>query len=69
MQRQDLIYSLSKFCKAHFVTRKKLADYFGMKDPRGIDQYLDGIDRISGKYYFVNDVVDKILADRDFGAR
>lgn len=57
---------LSKDLKRHgggagFITRKQLADYFGVSEPRAIDKYLQGLERVSGKYYFVEDVSAQIL--------
>lgn len=50
-----------------FITRKKLADYFGVAEPRVIDIYLDGLERVSGKYYFIDDVSENIMKHRSVG--
>ena len=47
-----------------FITRKQLADYFGVSEPRAIDKYLDGLEKVSNKYYFISDVSEKILTFR-----
>lgn len=47
-----------------FITRKQLADYFGVAEPRVIDKYLEGLERVSAKYYFIGDVSDNILKHR-----
>ena len=47
-----------------FITRKQLADYFGVAEPRVIDRYLEGLERVSDKYYFIGDVSDNILKFR-----
>ena len=47
-----------------FITRKQLADYFGVSEPRAIDKYLQGLERVSDKYYFIADVSDNILRFR-----
>ena len=44
-----------------FITRKQLADYFGVSEPRAIDKYLNGLERVSGKYYFIGDVSSNII--------
>lgn len=44
-----------------FITRKQLADYFGVSEPRAIDKYLIGLERVSGKYYFIGDVSNNIF--------
>lgn len=48
-----------------FITRKGVADYFGVVEPRAIDKYLDGLERVSGKYYFIIDVAERILKFRN----
>ena len=47
-----------------FITRKQLADYFGVAEPRAIDKYLQGLERVSDKYYFIADVSENILRYR-----
>lgn len=44
-----------------FITRSQLANYYGVAEPRAIDKYLEGLDRISKKYYFIGDVASNIL--------
>lgn len=44
-----------------FITRRQLADYFGVSEPRVVDKYLEGLEKVSGKYYFVQDVSASIL--------
>ena len=48
-----------------FITRKQLADYFGVSEPRAIDKYLQGLERISQKYYFISDVSESIMKHRN----
>lgn len=52
-----------------FITRKGLADYFGVSEARVIDKYLHGLERVSGKYYFINDVSTNIFKFSDFGGK
>lgn len=47
-----------------FITRKQLADYFGVSEPRAIDKYLEGLEKVSSKYYFIADVSENILKFR-----
>ena len=47
-----------------FITRKQLAKYFGVAEPRAIDKYLEGLERVSDKYYFITDVSENILKFR-----
>ena len=49
-------------CGGAFVTRKKLADVLGFKDPHSVDKYLRGLERLCGSRYLTTDVYDRIVS-------
>lgn len=64
MTKAELTADIRRACGGGFITRKQLAEYFGRACPKSIDKYLDGLDRINGKYYFAGDVAESILKYR-----
>lgn len=65
MTKTELNTDLRRHCNGSgFITRKQLADYFGRSEPRAIDKYLEGLERVSGKYFFISDVSESILRYR-----
>lgn len=58
MNRSDLIRDMKSYCGGSFITRQKLAQYIGMKDPHGVDRFLYGLERIDGRHYFIPDVAE-----------
>lgn len=65
MTKTELNSDLRRHCGGSgFITRKGVADYFGVSEPRAIDKYLEGLERVSEKYYFISDVSENILKFR-----
>ena len=62
MNKKELEKGLREFTGSGFITRSKLASYMGKKNPRHIDKYLEGLDRI-GNDYFIPDVAEAILRE------
>ena len=44
-----------------FITITELAAVFGAKQTKTVKKYVSGLDVVSGKYYLINDVTQKIL--------
>ncbi|MEY8367592.1 hypothetical protein AALA24_02375 [Anaerovoracaceae bacterium 42-11] len=61
MDKQSLVRDLKSYCNGGFITRQKLAAYMGMKNPRHVDGYLTGLERVNGKYYFIPDVAMRLI--------
>lgn len=62
MSRTDLAADMKRFCDGGgFITRKKLADYMGIKDPRAVARYLHGLVAIDGRYYYIQDVANELI--------
>lgn len=46
-----------------FTTRKQVAAALQYKDPKCIDKYLRGLEKVNGSRYFSADVADAILSE------
>jgi hypothetical protein len=53
---------MQKYAGSGFITRTKLAAYMGKSNPRHVDKYLAGLERI-GTNYFIPDVVEALLRE------
>lgn len=66
MTKTELSAALRKHCNgASFITRSQAASFFGVSEPRVIDKYLEGLERVSSKYYFIEDVSNNIMKFRN----
>ena len=59
---------LKKEMKAHtggsFITARQLTIFLGARDQHKVrEKYLRGLDRVSGKYYFIPDVVNRLMEE------
>ncbi len=61
MKKSDVIKMLQKRTGSDFITRKQVCDAIGYRDPASVDPIIAGLDRLNGKYYFIPDVVDRML--------
>lgn len=60
MNKKELVKDMQNYTGSGFITRSKFAAYMGKENPRHVDKYLEGLDRI-GTNYFIPDVVDSLL--------
>lgn len=61
MDRQNLIRDMKRYCKgASFITKAQFKDYVGFSRATA-DRKLRGLEKVDGKYYFIPDVVKKML--------
>lgn len=67
MKRKELIESMQKFTKSGYIIRDELKEYMGYKDPHDVDKFLKYLERI-GKKYFIPDVADSIMSQREVRA-
>lgn len=62
MQKNELVEAMKPYANgAAVITRQELAHFLGICNPAHVDHYLNGLQRISGKYYFIPDVADVLL--------
>ena len=45
-----------------FITKKGVAEAFGIKDVHNVSPLLSGLEKINGKYYFIPDVAEALKA-------
>lgn len=62
MNKTELIKDMKSYTGSGFITRSKLAGYMGKTNPRHIDKFLEGLDRV-GKNYFIPDVASAIMQE------
>lgn len=63
MDRRELINDMKTFAKSGMITRQIFSEYMGVKNPKNIDKYLRGLEKVEGKYYFIPDIATE-LKDR-----
>ena len=39
----------------------EIANYLGVRSHHSVDKYVNGLDRLNGKYYFIPDVAESML--------
>lgn len=62
MEKKELIRDMEKQTGgASFITMTQLAGWIGV-DRHTARRYVDGLERVDGKYYFVPDVAEKLRA-------
>lgn len=63
MIKKDWEKELRDYTGCPVVTRKQLAAVLGCKDPHNVARYLDGLQRLPGKKYFIPDVAAAIMRE------
>lgn len=44
-----------------FITRAELTRFLGFSNPRSVQPYLEGLDAVRGRLYYVPDVAARLL--------
>lgn len=61
MQKQDIVLRLKKHARgAEFITKKQIADTFGMIKQEHVKRYIKGLQAIDGKYYDILEVAGEL---------
>lgn len=60
MNKRTLIEEMRRAAGGGFISRKWLAEYMQLKDPKSVDCILHGLPRINSRY-FVNDVAERMI--------
>lgn len=58
MKKQKLINEMSRQAGAMFATKSQIAAWFGIKNVRYIEKFVDGLQAVDGKYYLISDLAD-----------
>lgn len=64
MDRATIIRRLKRHAggqDADFVTRRQIADMFGLKKPDSANKYVRGLKCISGRYFEITEVANRIV--------
>lgn len=62
LNRKELVKQMESYSGGLFITRKKLAQCMGRKDPHSVDRYLRDLPRVDKDLYFIPDVADALIA-------
>lgn len=62
LNRKEVVKRLESFSGGVFITRKKLAEVLGRKNPHSVDKYLRDLPRVDKELYFIPDVADALIA-------
>ena len=62
LNRKEMISRLESFSGGAFITRKKLAQSMGRKDPHSVDKFLRDLPKVDKELYFIPDVADALIA-------
>ena len=67
MNKQDIKRALQNGSSAKgFITAKEFSQVMGIKTAdHAKKKYLNGLERISGKYYLIEDVADKLKSCKE----
>ena len=65
MTKQDYIRKLKKQAgaEADFITRSQIAAMLGIKKVDHVAKYVQGLTRLSGKYYCIDEVADRMIQE------
>lgn len=63
MNKRELEADMRRFVgnDGGFITISGIANYIGVKSHHSVDKYVNGLERINGKYYFIPDVADQMM--------
>lgn len=64
MTKQEIIRKLETKPGQAFITKRELANAFGVTKVDHINKYVAGLERVADKYYFIPDVATAILERR-----
>ena len=62
LNRKEMISRLESFSGGAFITRKKLAQCMGRKDPHSVDKFLRDLPKVDKELYFIPDLADALIA-------
>ena len=63
MTKSELVKAMTASAGGYFITRPKLAKFIGAKRSETVRQYVDGLQVLNKRYYFIPDVAERMVAD------
>jgi hypothetical protein len=62
MTKSQLIKMLQQSGGSVFITKKGVAEAFGIKDVHNVSPMLSGLPKVNNKYYYIPEVAEALLA-------
>ncbi|MBQ8665352.1 MAG: hypothetical protein IJ526_00465 [Lachnospiraceae bacterium] len=63
MTKRDYINVMKRHTNgAEFITKKEICTLLNIKKPDHVAKYVEGLTRLSGKYYMIDEVADRMAA-------
>lgn len=63
MNKAELVKAMHDQANGYFITKSSLARFVGVKRSETISRYVDDLQVFNKKYYFIPDVVKKMMED------
>ena len=63
MNKRELEADMRRFVgnDGGFITISGIANYIGVKSHHSVDKFVNGLERINNKYYFIPDVAEQMI--------
>ena len=61
MTKTDLVRSMERQEGASFITKTRLAKFIGAKRAETVGRYVEGLQVLNKKYYFIPEVAERIV--------
>ncbi len=62
MTKKELITDMKHFVGgSSFITVSGIASYVGVRSHHSVDKYVDGLQRINGRRFFIPDVAEQMI--------
>ena len=62
MTESELVKAMTRQEGGYFITKTRLAKFIGAKRSETVSRYVDGLTVLNKRYYFIPDVVQKMIA-------
>lgn len=63
MTKEDLVKAMTASAGGYYITKTQLARFIGAKRSETVRQYVEGLAVLNKRYYFIPDVVERMMAD------
>lgn len=62
MTKKELVADMKQSVNgSSFIIQADLMKYLGVGSHHTVEKYLDGLERINGRYYFIPDIAESML--------
>lgn len=63
MTKTELVKTMTACTGGYFITKTQLAKFIGAKRSETVGRYVDDLQVLNKKYYFIPEVAEKMIAD------